>query len=62
MILSDVVHVAGKDKLPKMYGMLRTLCDISALCGTPLSGWLFEVTGGSRFLGRPYKSNSKRRR
>ena len=43
VICSDV---AGKDKLPETYGMLRTLCGIGALCGTPLSGWLFEVTGG----------------
>ena len=43
VICSDV---AGKDKLPETYGMLRTVCGIGALCGTPLSGWLFEVTGG----------------
>ena len=42
VICSDV---AGKDKLPETYGMLRTLCGIGALCGTPLSGWLFEITG-----------------
>ena len=43
VICSDV---AGKDKLPETYGMLRTLCGVGALCGTPLSGWLFETTGG----------------
>ena len=42
VICSDV---AGKDKLPEVFGMLRTLCGIGALLGTPLSGWLFEKTG-----------------
>ena len=49
VICSDV---AGKDKLPEVFGMLRTLCGIGALLGTPLSGWLFEETGdyGVSFL------------
>ena len=40
--------VAGKSKLPETYGMLQTLCGIGGVCGAPLSGWLFEATGGYR--------------
>ena len=39
------LDIAGKDKLPEVFGMSRTLCGIGALLGTPLSGWLFEETG-----------------
>ena len=40
--------VAGKSKLPETYGMLQTLCGIGGVCGAPLSGWIFEATGGYR--------------
>ena len=43
VICSDV---AGKSNLAETYGMLQTLCGIGGVCGAPLSGWLFEVTGG----------------